>query len=368
MSERPIFTIIVHTYERLDFLQEAVQAILRQTYDNLEIIIVSNGAKPDVFEYLMDLESKDQRVEIVKFDKNLFTPTDPSIHCDVIFNAGLKIAQGEYVFYQEDDDVISDNYAEKMVALFQGNPECTTAAGKVVNLDIRGNISETNPANLKNYRPRYMPGHLLAQQALFVPGQIMFSMPGSIFTIRRDSLIKAGGFHRNIDIQHIYGIMPFGDTGYDETAIFHWRRHENQLNVQLAKMGNVVELKWAFSALNDCEIEKRWQVFGNNLAKKVISRYKFWLNDYGAGRFVFCFLSFKINGLITVVKICWRYPIFWFLIPKQLILYPYDKIRNIFYSNIKTWLDIIFRLFPFITNIKKFDELKFRLEKSKNKI
>ena len=155
--------------------------------------------------------------------------------------------------------------------------------------------------------------------------------------------------------------MPFGDTGYDETAIFHWRRHENQLNVQLAKMGNVVELKCAFSALNECEIEKRWQVFGNKLAKKVISRYKFWLNSYGAGRFVFLLLSLKINGLINVVKIFWRYPIFWFLIPKQLILYPYYKIRG----NIKTWLEIIFRVIPFITKINKFDELKTRLENSK---
>ena len=147
------------------------------------------------------IESLDKRVKLLHFKENQYSPDDPSKYMDVCFNAGLKVALGEYVFYQEDDDVISDNYAEKMVALFQGNPECTTVAGKVVNMDIHGNISETNPADLKNYRPRYMPGHLLAQQVLFRPGQIMFSAPGSYFTIKRDVFVKAGGFHRNIDIQ-----------------------------------------------------------------------------------------------------------------------------------------------------------------------
>ena len=135
-------------------------------------------------------------------------------------NYFLLILIYDYIFYQEDDDLISDNYAESMVALFQGNPECTTAAGKVVNLDIHGNASETKPANLKNYRPRYMPGHVLAQQILFTPGQIMFSTPGAYFTIKRDIFIQSGGFHRNIDIQFIYGIMPFGITGYDDNAAF----------------------------------------------------------------------------------------------------------------------------------------------------
>ena len=35
IMKKPLFTIIIHTYERLTFLKESLQAILRQTYDNL---------------------------------------------------------------------------------------------------------------------------------------------------------------------------------------------------------------------------------------------------------------------------------------------------------------------------------------------
>tara|TARA_B100000315_G_C14351392_1_gene484176 strand:- start:180 stop:767 length:588 start_codon:yes stop_codon:yes gene_type:complete len=195
----------------------------------------------------------------------------------------------------------------------------------------------------------------------------MFSTPGSYFTIRRDVYLKSGGFHRNIDIQQIYGIMPFGITGYDETAVFHWRRHEDQLNLQLNREGNTVELKWAFAALTDCNIEQRWQVFGDKLAKKVVSKYKYWLIDHGSKRFVDILFSFRFIQLFNVVKICWKYPLFWFLIPKKLFTVPYYRLKFFVIRNIKTGLKYIFHRFSFITKNKWSNSLHTRIETSKTK-
>ena len=66
---------------------------------------------------------------------NQFSLDDPSLYITVTWNAALKEATGDYVWIQEDDDFLADDYAEKMVALFEENPECTTAAGLPVSVE-----------------------------------------------------------------------------------------------------------------------------------------------------------------------------------------------------------------------------------------
>ena len=57
----------------------------------------------------------------------------------------------------------------------------------------------------------------------------MFSAPGTIFSFRKDALIKYGGFHRSPELGQLYGIVPFGVTGFDEEAIFYPRSTPDNL-------------------------------------------------------------------------------------------------------------------------------------------
>jgi hypothetical protein len=266
MDQKPLFTVILDTYYRPKLLKCAVDAIRRQSYDNLEIILINNGATRETIDYLCSVESIDKRIKLIHFAENQYHPDDPLIMLDVCLNAGLNEATGDYIFYQSDDDWMCDDYVEKMVSLFLGHPECTTAAGLPVPVDRKGTV--ISPAERKsNLRSRYMLGHEVALDKL--RGGRMFSAPGSIFSIKTDVLRASGGFHRNLDKSHLYGIVPFGVTGFDETAIFHWRRHGGQLNIQLAESGKVW-LKDLENWLSEWDIEGKWQVFGSTTAYEVI--------------------------------------------------------------------------------------------------
>ncbi len=223
---KPLFSIITMAYCRLTFLKEALGAMFRQTYLHIEIIIVNDGAIPEVYDYITGLEKKDNRVKIVHFKENQYREDDPGHMNRVCLNAGLKAATGEFVWYQSDDDLIADDYVEKMVALFESNPDCTSAAGYVKDMDSSGRFLPEGPRTT-NYRPRYMPGHLLALSTLSVnsPG-IMYRAPGSIFAFKREEFIRMGGYHPFVEFSHLYGIVPFGITGFDDTAIMYWSRHE----------------------------------------------------------------------------------------------------------------------------------------------
>ena len=187
MVNSPVFTAIVCTYTRPAMLKEAVAAIRRQTYKNLEIILINNGTDSESIDYLEEVAGIDKRVKLVHFKDNVYTPDDPGRYIDICFNAALEIATGDYIWCQSDDDFIGDDYAERMIALFHDNPECTTAAGIAVSIDGEGKtngIAHEHP----NDRPRYMPGHEMAL-ASALGKSTLFGAPGCIFTVKRDDAI-----------------------------------------------------------------------------------------------------------------------------------------------------------------------------------
>lgn len=306
----PVFTVIIDTFNRPALLKEAVDALFRQTYPHLEIILVNNAATPETVEYLNQISARDRRIKLVHFTENQFSWDDPLklVNC---YNAGLKVATGDYVWYQSDDDMIADDYAEKMVSLFQGNPECITAAGLPVPIDVNGNVLSDYRSRTKNLRPRYMEGHLLALDAL--RGGKMFSAPGTIFTIKRDVLVKAGGYHPCMEDSHLYGIAAFGVTGFDETAFFYWRRHEGQLNQILIQKGSVFAC-YTHSLLRDWQIEDKWQVFGRKTAREVVSTL--WKKSLtGPATWFYINISFfRIRAALRIFRTLWRNPYFWYLL------------------------------------------------------
>jgi len=267
MRKSDLFSAIVITYNRLSLLTETVTALQRQTHDNMEIIVVNNGSDDGTFEYLNQLAKSDGRVKPIHLDENPWSINDPNKPYTVSGNVGLDAATGDYVFLNFDDDVLSENYAEVMVSLFKENPECTTAVGRTINMDRDGKLIDT--LRIGDHRARYMPGHLLALDVL--PGQqMMFSSQGCMLTVKRDVLVKSGGFHRSVDLGHLYGVLPFGVTGFDDSAHLYWRKWSTLDRVELAVTRAIVRVIDTNSMLKDWEIRRRWEVFGEATANTVI--------------------------------------------------------------------------------------------------
>lgn len=342
MPKSHTFTVIMDTYYRPAMLKEAVEALFRQTYDNLEIILVNNGATPETVEYLHQVEALDKRVKLVHFQENQFTWKDPVmlVNC---WNAALEVATGDYLWYQADDDLIADDYAEKMVDLFRGNPECTSAAGLTVTVDQSGKILENisgEESRNSNFRPTYMPGHLLALDMLR-GGKVLFGSPGTVFSFRRDVQVKAGGYHRSILLSHHYGLLPFGVTGFDETALFYWRRHQGQMS-GIASARGWLGIDEDRALLKDWEIGKRWSVFGADVAKEVVSTLEKRTCQNAANWFVINFSLGRIPACMRIFSKMWHSPSFW----QSLLAHPKDLLVSPIWSLLKPPIRWLFALLP----------------------
>jgi len=67
MNKKNLFTVIMDTYYRPELLKDAVNAVFRQTHENIELILVNNGATSETVDYLLELSELDRRVKLVHF-------------------------------------------------------------------------------------------------------------------------------------------------------------------------------------------------------------------------------------------------------------------------------------------------------------
>ncbi len=314
-----LFTIIIDVFYGKELFSISLDSILQQSYNNLEVIVVSNGADSEIISYIKTMESIDSRIKTIFFENNQFSYSDPLMMIDKCYNSALAVATGEYIWYQSYDDVIGVDFIQRMVNLFQNNSGCTSAAGRAVSMDVEGNIDNKElKYRESNYRPKYMPGHILALDALS-GGKTLFSAPGTIFSFRRKLLVESGGYNRSVEISQLYGIVPFGITGYDSEAILYWRRHDSQLNVKLTSLG-WSSVSDTLNMIVDYKIEEKWRhSFGNDLAKYVVKAINMDACKTAAADFSRNVFNFRLSFNIPIIKKCYKLIWFWKYLPREMM-------------------------------------------------
>ena len=93
-------SVIVPIYNVEDYLECCLDSILKQTYTNLEIILVNDGSTDSSLSICKKYLEKDNRIVIV--DKSNGGLSDAR-------NAGLENANGEYVMFVDSDDFLTEN-------------------------------------------------------------------------------------------------------------------------------------------------------------------------------------------------------------------------------------------------------------------
>lgn len=106
MENMPLVSIIVPIYNMEKYLNKCIDSIVRQTYDNLDIILVNDGSTDSCQEICKTYEKIDKRIRVI-----LKENSGPSASR----NLGLKNARGEYIYFIDSDDYISDNAIQLMV-------------------------------------------------------------------------------------------------------------------------------------------------------------------------------------------------------------------------------------------------------------
>jgi len=116
MFIKDLVSVIVPTHNRAHMLEKAISSIRKQTYKNVEIIIVANGCKDNTTEVGSKLESKYENVKFLDFIEPLGGAEAR--------NKGLDAVSGEYIAFLDDDDEWLENKLEMQVNILKKSQYC----------------------------------------------------------------------------------------------------------------------------------------------------------------------------------------------------------------------------------------------------
>ncbi|HIF61250.1 MAG TPA: glycosyltransferase family 2 protein, partial [Rhodospirillales bacterium] len=238
-KDKPIFSIFICCYYNLDYIRQSIKSVLDQDYTNIELILVDNGAHLDVREYLREFYKNSTNTALVTFEVNQFEWSDTGKGIATCWNVALLHAKGDYISYLGYDDLFSSSYASRMVNLFLENPACVTAAPMPYSINSLGEVDKQSGLRDLNTRDRYTDGMDIAIDLIEGGPKKLFGAPGEIFAIRRDILLKYGGYDRISDISQVLKYAILGVSGFDSEAAVYWRHHDKQLNRQSKSKGAI---------------------------------------------------------------------------------------------------------------------------------
>ena len=240
-SSEPIVSVIIDCFYNLDLVKESIQSVLNQDYQNVEIVLVDNGAKENVSKYLFDIYTRYKNIALIKFKENQFSWDDSCITVVICWNVALLNCKGDIVSHLSYDDMLSYDCCSRMAKLFTDNDNCVTAGPLPVSIDINGKVNEEFSERLRlgNKRTKYIAGKELALDFIQGSPNKYFGAPGGVLFTKRSLLIKSGGFDRSDDITQIIKHAIHGESGFDSEAKLYWRHHEGQLNKISKKKGMI---------------------------------------------------------------------------------------------------------------------------------
>lgn len=135
----PVVSVIMPVYNtKEEYLREAIESILNQTFDDFELIIVNDGSLDENCEKVI-LSYDDKRI---KYNKN---PQNKGLV--YTRNRLLELAQGEYIANMDSDDVSFPNRLEKQLEFFKNHQDISLLGSWAIS--IPSNDTMKAPKSIK---------------------------------------------------------------------------------------------------------------------------------------------------------------------------------------------------------------------------
>jgi glycosyltransferase involved in cell wall biosynthesis len=133
MNISPLVSIGMPVFNGADYIEQALDSLLSQTYENFEIIISDNCSTDSTYEICEKFALKDKRVRLLKQLQNM----------GPLFNFGfvLQQARGEYYMWAAHDDVWDKHWLTLAVSNFDDDMAMVTS--EIIGMNIHNEIIST---------------------------------------------------------------------------------------------------------------------------------------------------------------------------------------------------------------------------------
>ncbi|NRP21072.1 UDP-Glc:alpha-D-GlcNAc-diphosphoundecaprenol beta-1,3-glucosyltransferase WfgD [Ensifer adhaerens] len=152
-QDLPLVTVIMPARNRQTVVLRAVSSVMRQTYTNLELVVVDDGSTDGTVNRVATV--LDARIKLIE---------QPHSGVSAARNKGLETATGTYIFYLDTDNYWEPSFVEIMVkSMIIENVDAAHAALRVYNdrgqIYYRGDVYDKAAMDRENYIDMNVFGH-----------------------------------------------------------------------------------------------------------------------------------------------------------------------------------------------------------------
>lgn len=112
MRAKPLVSIIVPCYKQAHYLDQSLQSILDQTYDNWECIIVNDGSPDDTEGIAFGWLQRDKRFDYLSQHNQGLSAAR---------NTGIRQSKGEYILVLDADDILHEDFLKLTLQELENN-------------------------------------------------------------------------------------------------------------------------------------------------------------------------------------------------------------------------------------------------------
>lgn len=227
----PKVSVLVPVYNGGRFLAECLDSILAQDFADMEILIADDGSKDDSPALIQRYADKDRRIRWWRNPVNLGLAGN--------FNCCLRAAQGDYIKYVlQDDLLLSPSAVRQMAQALDADPAVTLAGSASHVIDDRGNRLEIRNSFR---RSGVIEGKAAIMHCLIRNGNCIGEP--SVVMFRRATAARGYDerYSQLVDADFWYHLLEQGRFAYVAEPLCAFRQHAEQQTAMNVKSGAHVQ-------------------------------------------------------------------------------------------------------------------------------
>ncbi len=265
-----LVSVVLPTYNHATYLKQSIESVLKQSYSDLELIIINDGSNDKTRELLKDFENT-PRVTVIHQD-NTGLPN--------ALNRGFAIAKGEFLTWTSADNFYNETAIQIMVDFLEVNEEVGIVYGNY--LAINGNGEKLTESNSwRSYNRNLVDPAIvnLPKQARFFK-RIPINSVGPMFLYRASAASIVGKYANTPGIEdydfwsRMEMVTTFKRIPTTE-ALYSYRVHDESISGHLRKehqMRKTIEVLIRIS--NERSIEDKFEkLVGTEITERIYSQY-----------------------------------------------------------------------------------------------
>lgn len=218
--------MVIATYNRAHLLKETIESVLKQTFQDFELIVVDDGSTDDTEKVL---KSYGDRLRYFRQENR-----GPS----AARNLGIYHASARWISIQDSDDICAPNHLKTLYGFVENNPDCGMVFANGSYLDEPGPTGKTIIPRAKSKR--------LAEKGVELTDLFSTSIVRlQAALLAKEALLTIGGLDETLricmDLDLGFRFFMRFPVAYLDEVVFFYRRHEGNIgrNQELRLLENL---------------------------------------------------------------------------------------------------------------------------------